>query len=161
MSISLVLNLPFPDYVMGVHLFIGFSEQTYFFSSSVNYLLMSFVHFFCCLLFLKKLSYLFIYLEDCTGVQLLHTSFSLVMASRGYSLVAVHGFLIILGSLVQHRLQGTGAPVPRLQSTVSIVVAKLLGSMWDPPGLGMEIVSPLLQADSLPLSHQGIPCLSS
>jgi len=61
MSISLVLNLPFPDYVMGVHLFIGFSEHTYFFSSSVNYLLMSFVHFFCCLLFLKKII-LFIYL---------------------------------------------------------------------------------------------------
>ena len=64
MSISLVLNLPFPDYVLDVHLIIGFSEQTYFFSSSVNYLLMSFTHF-SVLLFLIIL---FIYLEGCTGV---------------------------------------------------------------------------------------------
>ena len=29
--------------------------------------------------------------------------------------------------------------------------------MWDPPRSGMEPVSPALQADSLPLSPQGIP----
>ena len=31
--------------------------------------------------------------------------------------------------------------------------------MWDPPRSGMEPVSPALQADSLPLSPQGIPAI--
>ena len=30
--------------------------------------------------------------------------------------------------------------------------------MWDLPGSGIEPGSPALQADSLPLSHQGSPC---
>ena len=33
--------------------------------------------------------------------------------------------------------------------------------MWAPPGLGIEPVSPALAADSLPLSHQGIPMLGN
>ena len=57
---------------------------------------------------------------------------SLVVASRGYSVVAVFAFVIALASLVKHRLQGMQASVaaarglrvasPRLSSTGSIVV---------------------------------------
>ena len=37
---------------------------------------------------------------------------SLVVASRGYSQVAVHGLLIVVASLaVEHRLQGMRAPI--------------------------------------------------
>ena len=32
--------------------------------------------------------------------------------------------------------------------------------MWDLPGLGIEPVSPALEGDSLPLSHQGSPVLN-
>ena len=52
--------------------------------------------------------------------------FSLVEASGGYSVVAMHGLLIAVASLVvEHRLQGAWASVvvvPRLESTDSIVV---------------------------------------
>ena len=36
------------------------------------------------------------------------TGFSLVAASRGYSLVVVRGLLIAVASLVEHVLQGIG-----------------------------------------------------
>ena len=45
--------------------------------------------------------------------------FSLVVASRGYSRVVVHGLLIAVSSLAEHRLQGAWASVvaaPRLWS---------------------------------------------
>ena len=45
---------------------------------------------------------LFIY--GCTGSLLLHMGFLLIVVSRGYSLVAVHEFLIAEASLVEkHR----------------------------------------------------------
>ena len=49
----------------------------------------------------KKIN-LFIY--GCTGSLLLHMGFLLIVVSRGYSLVAVHEFLIAEASLVgKHR----------------------------------------------------------
>ena len=48
--------------------------------------------------FLNNLIYLFIF--GCTGYLLLHTGFSLVAASRSYSLVVVHRLLIAVASLV-------------------------------------------------------------
>ena len=52
---------------------------------------------------------------------------SLVLASRGYSLVVVHGLLIVVASLVaEHRLQAVWASVvvgARLWSTGLIAVA--------------------------------------
>ena len=54
--------------------------------------------------------------------------FSLVAGSRGASLVAVHGFLTVVASLLaEHRIEGTWAlvvVVPPLQNIGSIVVAK-------------------------------------
>ena len=35
--------------------------------------------------------------------------------------------------------------------------AYVLPDMWDPPRPGIEPASPVLEADSLPLSHQGSP----
>ena len=79
---------------------------------------------------------------------------SLVVASRGHSLVAVHRLLIVVISLVA---------APRLQSTGSVVVAEevscsaVCGIFWD------QRVNPCLlhwQEDYLPLSHQGSPCWS-
>ena len=53
--------------------------------------------------FLKKIFYLLI--SDCAGSSLLHR-LSQVAANWGYSLVAVHGLLIVLASLVvEHGLQ--------------------------------------------------------
>ena len=41
----------------------------------------------------------------CPGSLLLHVGFSLVVASRGYSLVTVYGLLLAVASLVaEHRL---------------------------------------------------------
>ena len=36
---------------------------------------------------------------------------SLVAAGRGYSLVAMHGLLIVVASLVEHRLWGAWTPI--------------------------------------------------
>ena len=45
-------------------------------------------------------SALLIFIFDCTGSSLLYVDFSLVAESGGYSLVAVHGLLIAVASLV-------------------------------------------------------------
>ena len=71
------------------------------------------------ILFKKMLLFIF----GCAGFSLLF-GFSLVVVSRGYSLVAVLGFLITVASLVaEHRLQGTWA---------STVVARELSSCGSP-----------------------------
>ena len=61
------------------------------------------------------------------------------MASWGYSLVAVHRFLITVAFLVaEHRLSGLQA---------SVVVAcgiQLLQGIWNPLGPGIEPMSPAL-----------------
>ena len=59
------------------------------------------------LLFLNSI-YLFIF--GCAGFSLLCNSFSLVAASRDYSLVVALGLLITVASLVaEHRLEGSRA----------------------------------------------------
>ena len=75
------------------------------------------------------------------------TDFSLVSASRSFSLVEVCGLLIAVASVVQHGLQGawtsvvgahglgscsSWAPEYRLHSCGA--QTSLLGSMWDLPG---------------------------
>ena len=96
--------------------------------------------------------------------------FSLLVASRGYSLVMVHSFLIAMASLVSEacklsvlRLLKLGqvdsvVVVPGLQSTGSIVVAHGLScsaayGIFTDQGLNPCLLH--LQADSLPLSQQG------
>ena len=72
--------------------------------------------------------YLLIFIFDCAGPLLL-CGFSLVVASGGYSLAAVHRLLIAVASFVEHGLQGTWASVvsdPKLQRIGSTVVAHKL-----------------------------------
>ena len=71
----------------------------------------------------------------------MHTGFSLVVESRGYSLVLVGGLLIAVASLVEHRLQSAG-----LRSCVA--GASLPRNVWNLPGAGIESLSLLCQADS-------------
>ena len=87
--------------------------------------------------------------------------FSLVVASEGYSLVALHSLLVVVASLV--RLQGT-QPVlvvaPELESTGSIVAVNGLGCSTVCgifPGQGLNLCLLHWQADSLLLTHQGSP----
>ena len=63
------------------------------------------------------------------------SGFSLVAASRGCSLAAVHGLLIVVASLV--------GEYGLLVSRASVIVGHGLSCMWDLPGLGMEPTSPL------------------
>ena len=68
---------------------------------------------------------------------------SLVVASRGYSQVAVHVLLIVVASLaVEHRLQGMWAPI-----TVAhrFSCSKAFGIFL---GLEIDPMCPALQADS-------------
>ena len=97
-------------------------------------------------------------------------SFSLVEASGSYSLIAVHGLLIAVASVVvEHRLQGTWACSCRslLQSPGSVAVAHRLSCSAACGGIFSDEGSnphPLhWQADSFPMSYQGSPgaCLSS
>ena len=92
--------------------------------------------------------------------------FFLLVASGGYSLVAVLGLLIAVASLAEHRLQGTWLQwlrhvgsvfaVPGLQSVDSLVAHGLCCSTACGIFLDLGWNSCLLhwQADSLPLSHQ-------
>jgi len=98
------------------------------------------------------------------------TSFSLLVVSRDYFLIVVHGLLSVLASLVLHGLWGARSPVVAthgsgiaalgLLSTGSIVVAHRL-SCFEACGISPDRGSnPYLlhwQANSLPLSHQGSP----
>ena len=59
------------------------------------------LHLGCFYLFFSFFkSSLFIF--ACAGSPLLYLGFSLVAASRGYSLAVVHGLLIALASLMEH-----------------------------------------------------------
>ena len=95
-------------------------------------------------------------LHWCTGLSL--------VASRGYSQVAVHGFLIVVAS---HRLEGAGASVVvahGLHSTGSIVVVHGLscsGTYGIFPYQGSNLGLLRWQVDSLPLGHQGSPVFAS
>ena len=59
--------------------------------------------------------------------------FSLVSASRDYSLVVVFGLLIVVASLVAERGLSSRGTRPQLPHGI-----------WDLPGPGMEAVSPAL-----------------
>ena len=76
---------------------------------------------------------------------------SLGAASRGYSLVAVHRFLIAEAPLVaEHRLSGMQASLvaaPRLSSCGTR--ASLLHGMWELPSPGIELSSVTLQGGFL------------
>ena len=68
-------------------------------------------------------------------------AFLYLQRAGGYSLVAVHTFLIVVASLVaEHGLKGSGASVvviSGLRSTGSVVVVQLPLSIWDLPGPGI------------------------
>lgn len=67
----------------------------------------------------------------------------------------VCGLLTAGASLVlEHRLQSHG-----LQQLWQWGLSCPVG-MWNPPGPGLELVSPALQADTYPLRHQGNPTLT-
>ena len=90
--------------------------------------------------------------------------FSLVVASRGYSLVVLCRLLMAVASLVgEHRLQGAQASVVELsglQSIDSIVVVHRLRcsvACGILPDEGSNLCILHWQADSSPRSHQGRP----
>ena len=82
--------------------------------------------------------------------------FPLVAGSRSYSLVLVHGLLTAMAPLaVEHGLYGTQASVVAacrlsscgsraLEHRGSTIAVHGLSCIWDPPGLGMESMSPVL-----------------
>ena len=94
------------------------------------------------------------------------TVFSLYVESRGYSLVAVCGLLVVVASLVERGIQvhglrslqhrGSVVSAPRLQRTGSVAVAHGLSCSLA-CGIFLDQGSNLCllhwQADSLPLSH--------
>ena len=112
---------------------------------------------------LKKIIILFIYwlcwVSSCAN-------FSLVVASRVYSLIAVCRLLLVVASLVAELgLHGMWAqqlwlPGSRTQLDSSGTRAWLLRSMWDLPGSGIEPVSPALTGRFFTtLFHQGSPII--
>ena len=101
------------------------------------------------------------------------TGFSLVAASGGYSLV-VSGLFIAVASLVERRLQGMQASVVvahglsscdsqalELRLSSSGAEAQLLHSMWDPPGLGIESMSPALTIGPFTTNPPGKPYMEN
>ena len=91
-------------------------------------------------------------------------TFSLVIMSRGYSLVVVCALLIAMASLaVEHELytgfSSCGAWVLEHRHNSCDTRAQLLCNTWAPPRSGNEPVSPALAANSPPVSHQGNPFL--
>ena len=98
-------------------------------------------------------------------------SFSLVIASGGYSLAVMHGFLIAVAlgtwnmgsrALGLQFLQHMGSVViaPRLYSTGSIAVGHRLSCSVACGVFPDEASNPCLphrHVDSLPLNHQGSP----
>ena len=73
--------------------------------------------------------------------------------------------VLVLGSVIANSLQPLDCSLPR-SSVHGIFQARILewvatssskGSPWSPPGI--KRTSPTLQVGSLPLSHQGSPCM--
>ena len=116
-----------------------------------------------------RLAYIYIYIILCIYILMYFwlcwvfvVGFSLVAVSRGYSLVGVHGLLIVVASLVvEHRLQGTRASVVAARglsscgsqalSTGSVVVVHWLScsnACGIFPDLGIKPASPAWQASS-------------
>ena len=96
------------------------------------------------------------------------TDFSLVVLSRNYSLVAGHGFLIEVVSLIsEHRLQGEQASVAGVQGSV-VVVPGLQSRSSTVVVHGLSFLAacgtflnqgPNPSLPHLPMSHQGSPYL--
>ena len=94
------------------------------------------------------------------------TDFSVVVVSKGYSLVAVHGSLIVVASLVAgHGLWGTWASGvvflgSRAQAQwlwhTDLVAPQHVGSSW-----GIDPMSPALAGRFFTTDHQGSPLSSS
>ena len=86
------------------------------------------------------------FIFDCAGSLLLYMGFSLVAASRDYSVAVIHGLLIVVASLVgENGLQGVPASVaaaPGLLSTDSTAVGHQLSCHLPRPRI--EPVSPAL-----------------
>ena len=101
------------------------------------------------------------------------TGFSLVVASKSFSLAVVQQLLIVLVFLgVEHRLWDPGASVVAARGCNSCSFraleyrlsrcgpgAWLLPSTWNLPLSGIKPMSPSLAGDSLPLSYQGSPSI--
>ena len=85
--------------------------------------------------FLKKFIYLFLVALSLWAAQ----GLSLVVASRGYSSFRCTGFSLWWLLLLQSTAVGVGFRSCGLQ-------AWLLHDTWDPPALGIELVSPALPA---------------
>ena len=116
-----------------------------FWGTRNSWALISFFFFFLIYLFYFWLDWVFI------------TGLCLVVESRAYSLVEVHGLLIVVTSFVaEHRLLGAGVSVlvaPGLQSTGPVAVAHV----WDLPNPGIEPVSPALAGSFLSIVPLGSP----
>ena len=87
---------------------------------------------------------------------------SLVEASRGYPLVAIHGLLIVMAFLAS-----TGSRMRGLSNCNSWAIERQLSNcglqaqssrgMWDLPGSGLEFVSPALAGRFLSPAPPGKP----
>ena len=88
---------------------------------------------------------------------------SLVAASEGYSLVAMHRFLIVVASVTaEHKLWGMQAqesrlPGPRAQAVVVVHRLSCPKTCVIILEQGSNLCLLHWQADSLPLSQQGTP----
>ena len=117
----------------------------------------------CYFIFFYKFIYLFLAV---LGLHCCTWAFS-SCGERGLLFIAVQGLLIAVASLVEehglyaHGLQqlwtvGSVVVARRLQSTASVVVAH---STWDPPGPGLEPVSPALAGGFLTTAPPGKPAI--
>ena len=88
------------------------------------------------------------------GSSLLHRVFS-GYGNGGCSLVVECGLLLGLSPRRRHRLEGTAAAVVVRGLSACGVRACLSHCTQGLPGPGLDPVSPALQVDSSPLSHQG------
>ena len=80
----------------------------------------------------------------------------------GASLFAVHRLLTAAASAVELGRVGSGlaAPGSKAQAQYLWPQTQWLCGLWDLPRPEVEPMSPALQADSYPLSHQGSPRIS-
>ena len=88
---------------------------------------------------------------------------SLVVVSRGYSLVVVSRLLIGVACLVEHRLSGAWGSVVAVSGLLRLPGSGVQALLLCGSGIFLDQGSNLCllhwQADSLPLSHQGSPIL--